>query len=71
MCPACWCGHMTAGPDVIRGSGPDQKRGLETPIDPSGFFPTNGSTVSHHVIITLAIGMRLSTRSLTLHRQPI
>jgi len=55
---------MTAGPDVIRGSGPDQKRGLETPIDPSGFFPIDGSTVSHHVIITLAIGMRLSTRSL-------
>jgi hypothetical protein len=24
MCPACFCGHMTAGPDVIRGwMGPD------------------------------------------------
>ena len=23
MCPACCCDHRTAGPDVIRGSGPD------------------------------------------------
>src|SRR5690349_15338208 len=29
MCPACCCGHVTAGPDVIRGSGPDQNFGLE------------------------------------------
>jgi ribosome modulation factor len=29
MCPACCCGHVTAGPDVIRGSGPDQFFGLE------------------------------------------
>jgi len=22
MCPACWCGAMTAGPDVVRRPGP-------------------------------------------------
>ena len=41
------------------------------PIDPSGFFPIDGSTVSHHAIITLAIAMRPSTQSLRLHRQPV
>ena len=27
MCPACWCGHMTAGPDVIRGWVPIKSAG--------------------------------------------
>jgi len=31
---------------------------------PKLVFPIDGSTVSHHVIITLAIGMRPSTRTL-------
>src|SRR5436190_6539853 len=37
--------RMTAGPDVIRGSGPDQNFGLLRPIDPSRDFPIDGSTV--------------------------
>jgi hypothetical protein len=28
MCPASLCGTMTAGPDVVRGSGPNQSHGL-------------------------------------------
>jgi hypothetical protein len=28
MCPACLRGTMTAGPDVVRGSGPNQSPGL-------------------------------------------
>ena len=31
MCPACLRGTMTAGPDVIRGSGPNQSHGLVRP----------------------------------------
>jgi len=45
---------LTAGPDVIRGSGPDQNSGLLR-HRPSRVFPIDGSTVSHHAIITLAL----------------
>ena len=45
--------------------------GSKTPIDPRRVLPIDGSTVSHHAIITLAIAMRASTRSLPLYRQPI
>ena len=37
MCPACCRGDMTAGPDVIRGSGPDQKYVLRAHRPQSGF----------------------------------
>ena len=58
-------------PDVLRGSGPDQNFGLETPIDPSRVFPIDGSSVSHHAIITLAIGTRRADAVSTLHRQAL
>src|SRR5262245_64525131 len=45
---------MTAGPDVVRGPGPNQKHGLDT-RDPKRVLPINRSTASHHAIITLAI----------------
>src|SRR5262245_29476403 len=52
MCPACWCGAMTAGPDVVRGSGPYQSPGLDTLENRA--LPINRSTASHHALITLA-----------------
>src|ERR1700745_2553801 len=55
MCPACLRGTMTAGPDVIRGSGPNQRHGALTPMTQKRVVPIDGSTVSHHAIITLAI----------------
>jgi len=58
MCPACLRGTMTAGPDVIRGSGPNHSHGLGSPMTQKRVFPIDGSTVSHHVIITLAIRWR-------------
>ena len=33
LCPACWCGVKTAGPDGIRGSGPYLLCGLELASD--------------------------------------
>jgi hypothetical protein len=45
---------MTAGPDVVRGSGPYHSPGLDT-LDPKRVLPINRSTASHHAIITLAI----------------
>ena len=38
MSPACLRGVMTAGPDVIRRSGPNQNHGLDT-LDPITGFP--------------------------------
>jgi hypothetical protein len=49
---------MTAGPDVIRGSGPNQNNARVSRVTQCGFSQSNGSTVSHHAIITLAIGIR-------------
>src|SRR5262249_42004877 len=40
MCPACLCGAMAAGPDVVRGSGPYHSPGLDTP-DPKRVLPIN------------------------------
>jgi len=45
---------VTAGPDVVRGPGPNQKHGLDT-RDPLRVLPIYRSTASHHAIITLAI----------------
>jgi len=36
LCPACWCGVKTAGPDGIRGSGPYLLCGLKHPGHRSG-----------------------------------
>ena len=44
MCPAYWCGAMTAGPDVVRGSGPNQPGGQLAHV-PLRVFPIDGSTV--------------------------
>ena len=38
MCPACLRGAMTAGPDVVRGSGPNHSPGLDT-LDPKTGSP--------------------------------
>jgi hypothetical protein len=38
MCPACLRGFMTAGPDVVRGSGPNHFHGLDT-HDPEAGSP--------------------------------
>ena len=38
MFPACSRGSMTAGPDVVRGSGPNHSHGLDT-LDPKAGFP--------------------------------
>ena len=38
MCPACLRGTMTAGPDVIRGSGPNHSHGLDA-HDPEAGCP--------------------------------
>jgi hypothetical protein len=46
--------HVTAGPDEIRRSGPNQTSGFETQRPPR-VLPIDGSTVSHQTIITLAI----------------
>src|SRR5262245_52617816 len=45
---------MTAGPDVVRGPGPNQTHGLDT-RDPKRVLPIDRSTASHHAIITPAI----------------
>ena len=37
-CPACLRGTMTAGPDVVRGPGPNHLRGLDT-HDPKAGSP--------------------------------
>ena len=36
ICPACWRGTMTAGPDGVRGSGPSQSIELKAPDSISG-----------------------------------
>ena len=59
MCPACLRGTMTAGPDVVRGSVPSFARAL-TPMTQKRVVPIDGSTVSHHAVITLAIRMSCS-----------
>jgi hypothetical protein len=55
MCSAYLRDTMTAGPDVVRGSGPNHSPGFVAPMTQQRVFPMDGSTVSHHAIITLAI----------------
>jgi hypothetical protein len=47
-CKSCvrpnWCGATTAGPDVVRGSGPNQPGGQLAHV-PLRVFPIDGSTV--------------------------
>ena len=50
-------GAMTAGPDVVRKPGPNQTDGLNTHVSQRALL-ADRSTVSHHAIITLAIGTR-------------
>ena len=40
--------HMTAGPDVVRGSGPDQNYGLDSPLTQAGFPDQQIDRLSSH-----------------------
>jgi len=48
MCPACWCGYLTAGPDEFRGLGSNQRNALIT-HDNARSFPIPGSTGMLHI----------------------
>src|SRR3974390_136797 len=69
MCPACLRGTMTAGPDAVRGSGPNHSHGTLMPMTQKRVVPIDGSTVSHHAIITLAIRLSHSTVASRSHCQ--
>src|SRR5499427_7172159 len=69
MCAACLRGTITAGPDVIRGSGPNHFHGALMPMTQKRVIPIDGSTVSHHIIITLAIRLSCSAVASRSHCQ--
>jgi hypothetical protein len=52
--------HHDRWPDAVRGSGPNQSHGLLTSMTQKRVFPIDGSTVSYHAIITLAIRLSCS-----------
>gem|GEM_PF-6398304 len=63
--------RVTAGPDVVRGSGPNQSHGLRRPMTLKRVFPIDGSTVSHHAIITLAIRLSCADVITRGHAEPL
>src|SRR5262249_26958074 len=69
MCPACLRGAMTAGPDAVRGSVPNHSHGTLMPMTQKRVVPIDGSTVSHHAIITLAIRLSCSAVASRSHCQ--
>src|SRR3974390_3364311 len=69
MCPACLRGTMTAGPDAVRGSGPNHSHGTLMPMTQKRVVPIDGSPVSHHAIIPLAIRLSCFTVASCSHCQ--
>jgi len=56
--PVC-AARMTAGPDEVRVSGPDQRSGLRCPDNASG-CPGSGSARSSSLTLALSEGIELS-----------
>jgi len=54
--------RVTAGPDVVRGSGPNQSHGLRRPMTLKRVFPIDGSTVSHHAINSVGFATSATCR---------
>src|SRR6516165_1974612 len=60
MCPACLCGGEAAGPNALRGSGPNQKHAFKDALTQTG---SPDRPCLHYVVMSSPIPSKLQTPS--------